>query len=114
MMATVYVVQVPQKRLADGRFVDVVDVSPASEYGALSDPLFPVLGASYYTQRDVHQVRKLLRDYGGDDCILAVGDPAAIGVSVALAAEMNQGKVNVLRWDKQRRRYLKMSFDLRS
>jgi len=113
-MAKVYVVQIPKRRdLESGRLVPVVDISPAATFGEFSSPLFPGTGVSFMTQNDVHEVRKRLKEYTDDDFILAVGDPAAIGLSMALAAEVNLGRVNVLRWDKKRRAYVNLKFDLK-
>jgi hypothetical protein len=113
-MAKVYVVQVPKRRdFETGRMVPVVDISAAGKFGEMTQPLFPSNGVSFYTQNDVHAVRKLLKEYCDDDSILAVGDPAAIGLSMALAAEVNLGRVNVLRWDKRRREYVNLKFDLK-
>lgn len=114
-MANVYLVQQPTRYDHDaGRRVNVHDISSASVFGEITSPLFPHFGASYLTQHDVHEVRKLLKDYSDDDCILALGDPAAIGLSIALASEINRGKFNVLRWDRNRSEYIKLSFDIRS
>lgn len=113
-MGKVYVVQHPKKFDREmQRHVPVYDISPASKFGELSPPLFPSHGVSYYTQNDVHEVRKLLRDFSDDDSILAVGDPAAIGLAIALASEVNRGVVSVLRWDRGRREYMQLKFDLK-
>lgn len=113
-MSQVYVVQEPKRRdVSTGRLVPAIDISPALKFGDLTTPLFPMHGLSFYTQNDVHQVRKLLKDYCDDDCILAAGDPAAIGLTIALAAEVNRGRVSILRWDKKRSEYLKLTFDLK-
>lgn len=113
-MGKVYVVQEPKKYDAETeRLVSLFDISPAERFGELTRPLFPSNGVSYYTQNDVHEVRKLLKEYGDDDNILAIGDPAAIGLTIALAADVNRGKVSVLRWDRRRREYLQLKFDLK-
>jgi len=114
-MNKVYLVQMPQKRVSPGsdRFADAVDVSPASEYGEITEPLFPRFGVSFYTHKDVHEVKRLLKDYDDSDYILAIGDPAAIGLACAIAAEMNNGTFNVLRWDKRRKAYVKLPFNIR-
>jgi len=114
-MSKVYLVQMPKRRnIVTGRMEDARDISSASEYGEITQPLFPRFGASYFTQTDVHEVRKQLRDFGDDDCLLLLGDPAAIGLAVSLAAEVNRGCYSVLRWDRDRRQYMKLSFNLRS
>jgi len=47
-----------------------------------------------------------------DDYILAVGDPLAIGAAVALAADMNEGRVKVLRFERFSKRYEPYQLDL--
>ncbi len=114
-MPKVYLVQQPSRYDQEkGRRVNIHDISSASIFGDITAPMFPHNGVSYLTQHDVHEVRRLLKDYSDEDCILCIGDPAAIGLSLALASEINRGKFNVLRWDRTRREYIKLSFDIRS
>ena len=49
-----------------------------------------------------------LRDFDDEDYILPVGDPVLIGLATALAAKANRGHVNLLRWDRQTRQYIKI------
>ena len=60
----------------------------------------------------VHKMRKNLQDFKSDDYILCTGDPAVIGLSTAIASDVTQGKFNLLKWDRQERRYYPLSFDL--
>lgn len=113
-MGKVYLVQMPT-RYNPVRKVreDARDVSPASVFGEITPPLFPQHGASYFTHDDVHMVRKQLKDFCDDDSILLLGDPAAMGLAVSIAAEINNGRYSVLRWDRARREYMRLSFNLR-
>lgn len=61
-------------------------------------------------------VRKLwgaLYQYGDADWIIAVGDPAAIGIACAIAAQVNGGRFNLLKWDRQEKRYYPVRVALR-
>jgi len=113
-MAKVYLVQMPPSRYnADIGRSEPVDISSAASFGDITKPLFPRNGVSFFTQIDVQEVRKLLKDYCDDDSILLMGDPAAIALTASLAAETNRGKYSVLRWDRPRRQYMRMTFDIR-
>ena len=44
--------------------------------------------------------------------MLLIGDPAIIGVCCAIAAEVNNRKFKVLKWDKREYRYYDIEIDL--
>jgi ABC-type sugar transport system substrate-binding protein len=46
------------------------------------------------------------------DYIVCIGDPAAIGIVCALAAQMNGGRFTVLKWDRQEHVYYPVHVDL--
>ena len=60
----------------------------------------------------VHKMRKNLRDFKEKDYILCTGDPAIIGLSTAIVSDITQGKFNLLKWDRQERRYYPLSLNL--
>jgi|TARA_R110000744_G_C18954423_1_gene516078 hypothetical protein len=60
----------------------------------------------------IHKMRKNLRDFKGTDYILCMGDPAIIGLSTAVVSDVTNGKFNLLKWDRQERRYYPLTFDL--
>jgi len=93
-MSTVYVVQESPK----------YSVLPASEYGELK-VLLPPGQIMLATAPTVSLLRKNLRDYSDDDFLLAMGDPIAIGLAVAIAANNNGGRVKMLKWDRRELRY---------
>jgi len=45
--------------------------------------------------------------------LLAIGDPAIIGVAFAIAADANSGRVNILKWDKIERLYYPVRLSIR-
>ena len=53
----------------------------------------------------IRKMRKNLQDFKSDDYILCTGDPAIIGLSTAIASDITQGKFNLLKWDRQEKRY---------
>jgi hypothetical protein len=53
-----------------------------------------------------------LRDFGDDDYILAVGDWILVGLAMAVAAQANDGRFNVLKWHRGDRRYYAVAVDM--
>jgi len=60
----------------------------------------------------VFKLRKLLQDYKPKDYLLLTGDPAIIGVACSIVSDITGGKYNLLKWDKQERRYYPIEIDL--
>jgi hypothetical protein len=59
-----------------------------------------------------NELRRKLSDFNDSDFLLLMGDPVAIGIAVAIAAYWNQGKVKMLKWDKQDKMYYPVSINL--
>ena len=47
-----------------------------------------------------------------DDYLLMVGDPAAIAAAGAVACMLNNGRMKLLKWDRQEMRYYVVEYDL--
>ena len=47
------------------------------------------------------------RNFRPQDYLILIGNPASIGIACAIASHMAGGDFNVLKWDKQERRYWK-------
>jgi hypothetical protein len=43
---------------------------------------------------------------------LCTGDPAVIGLSSAIVSDITQGKFNLLKWDRQEKKYYPLTIDL--
>lgn len=89
------------------------DLTPAAVYGQL-EVLINRNNIGIAAQPLVAELRHLLRDYTDEDYILAVGDPVAIGLAISVASEMNRGRVNILKWDRQTRKYISLNANTRS
>ena len=85
---TVYVVQESPK----------FNLLPAAEYGDLQT-LLPPGQVMMATAPTIRVLRDKLRSFSDSDFLLAIGDPIAIGMSVAIAAGFNSGKIRMLKWD---------------
>ena len=46
------------------------------------------------------------------DHLLLTGDPALIGVACSIVSDITNGKYNLLKWDKQERKYYPISINL--
>jgi hypothetical protein len=54
----------------------------------------------------IAELREKLKDYRDGDHLLLVGNPVLIGLSVALAADFNEGRVSLLQWSGKDQRYI--------
>ena len=88
-----------------GELVPKFDVGPAMEYGHLEYLLSPT-ASPFRPQTILGELHSKLRDFNSDDHLLLIGNPVIIGMSVAIAAEYNDGDVNVLQWNGREGKYL--------
>jgi hypothetical protein len=109
MMPKVYCVTEPIT-YKDGRPEPLFDVSPAAQYGEI------VFLAKHNVNMFasvpmVRYFREQLKDFSDEDCILPVGDPVTIAAVAAIAADINEGKFKILKWDKKQRQYFVIEID---
>jgi hypothetical protein len=96
---SVFVVQQPKP----GKQGFTYDISPALEFG---QPVF-VFEATEQPGLtpgpSLHKVRRLMANFSDKDYILwAGGDPFGLAVVTSVALEINQGRLNFLRWERER------------
>jgi len=60
----------------------------------------------------IFKLRKSLKDFTTEDYLLLTGDPAIIGVACSIVSDMTNGKYNLLKWDKQERKYYPIEINL--
>ena len=60
----------------------------------------------------VFELRRLLKDYTSKDYLLLSGDPSVIGIAVAIVSDINNGRFNLLKWDRQEKVYYPLEIDL--
>ena len=105
----VYVIQdVPGSKIGAPK----INIIGATQFGQLK-VLLPensqiILSPSYV----VTTLRSKLKDYTSKDYLLLTGDPAIIGVACSIVSDITNGKYNLLKWDKQERRYYPVEIDL--
>ena len=108
-----------------GSIVYVIQDVPGSKIGT---PKINIIGATQFGQLKVllpensqiilspnyviTTLRNKLKDYTSKDYLLLTGDPAIIGVACSIVSDTTNGKYNLLKWDKQERRYYPVEIDL--
>ena len=60
----------------------------------------------------IFELRRLLKNYTSKDFLLLSGDPAVIGLACAIASDINSGKFNLLKWDRQEKVYYPLEINL--
>ena len=89
-----------------------INIIGATEYGQLKF-LLPELAQIIFSPGPlIIKLRRLLKDFKSKDHLLLTGDPAIIGVACSIVSDMTNGKYNLLKWDKQERRYYSIRIDL--
>ena len=84
----------------------------ASQYGTFKF-LLPELSQIIFSPGPlIMKLRQGLKNYGPKDYLLLTGDPAIIGVACSIVSDITNGKYNVLKWDKQERRYYSIEINL--
>ena len=109
MKNKVYVIQdVPGTR--EGR--PKINIIGASQFGDLKVLLPENAQIILSSGPLVFKLKKLLKDYTQEDYLLLTGDPAIIGVACSIVSDITNGKYNVLKWDKQERKYYPIEINL--
>ena len=107
--STVYVIQ-EIAGTKDGR--PKINIMGASQYGSFKF-LLPELSQIIFSPGPlIIKLRQGLKDYRSKDYLLLTGDPAIIGVACSIVSDITNGKYNVLKWDKQERRYYPIAINL--
>jgi len=105
--------------------VYVIQEIPGTQAG---NPKINIMGASQYGQFKfllpefsqiifspgplIFKLREGLKNYKTKDYLLLTGDPAIIGVACSIVSDITHGKYNVLKWDKQERKYYPIEINL--
>ena len=107
--STVYVIQ-EIAGTREGR--PKINIMGASQYGSFKF-LLPEMSQIIFSPGPlIMKLRQGLKDYRSNDYLLLTGDPAIIGVACSIASDITNGKYNVLKWDKQERRYYPIMINL--
>lgn len=106
----VFAVQQPTK-WSHGRPVPSMDLAPAETFGDVRFLLHPAQNP--FNEPDLPQIiRHALRAAAFDhhDYLLLVGNPILIGVTAAVAADLNDGRLRMLQWQREGGHYEPVEF----
>ena len=105
----VYVIQeIPGTKEGNPR----INLMGASKYGEFKF-LLPELSQIIFSPGPlIYKLRSLLKNFREEDYLLLTGDPAIIGVACSIVSDMTNGKYNLLKWDKQERKYYPIKINL--
>ena len=107
--ATVYVVQeIPGSKAGTPK----INIMGASQYGQFKF-LLPELSQMIFSPGPlIFKLRNGLKKFNAKDYLLLTGDPAIIGVACSIVSDITNGKYNLLKWDRQERRYYPIKINL--
>ena len=89
-----------------------INIIGASQYGKLNF-LLPELSQIIFSPGPlIFKLREKLKNFSQIDYLLLTGDPAIIGVACSIVSDMTNGKFNLLKWDKQERKYYPIEINL--
>ena len=106
---TVYVVQeIAGTREGRPKF----NIMGAAEYGKLKFLLDERSQMIFSPGPLIFKLKNLVKDFKPTDYLLLTGDPAIIGVVCSLVSDTTNGRYNLLKWDRQEKRYYPIEIDL--
>ena len=89
-----------------------INIMGASKYGEFKF-LLPEFSQMIFSPGPlIYKLRQGLKNFKVDDYLLLTGDPAIIGVACSIVSDITNGKYNVLKWDKQERKYYPIEINL--
>ena len=107
--STVYVIQhIPGTQAGNPK----INIMGASHYGQFKF-LLPEFSQIIFSPGPlIYKLRQGLKNYKTRDYLLLTGDPAIIGVACSIVSDITHGKYNVLKWDKQERKYYPIEINI--
>ena len=89
-----------------------INIMGAAEYGTFKF-LLPELSQIIFSPGPlIFKLRKGLKNYSQKDFLLLTGDPAIIIVAGSIVSDMTNGKYQLLKWDRQERKYYPIQINL--
>ena len=108
-LPTVYVIQ-EIAGTPEGR--PKINIMGAAQFGTFKF-LLPELSQIIFSPGPlIFKLRKGLQNYKPTDFLLLTGDPAIIGVACSIVSDITNGKYQLLKWDKQERKYYSIKINL--
>ena len=89
-----------------------INIMGASNYGQFKF-LLPEFSQIIFSPGPlVYKLRQGLKEFKKKDFLLLTGDPAIIGVACSIVSDITNGKYNLLKWDRQERKYYPIKINL--
>jgi len=89
-----------------------INIMGASQYGQFKF-LLPEFSQMIFSPGPlIFKLRQGLKKFTTKDYLLLTGDPAIIGVACSIVSDITSGKYNLLKWDKQERKYYPIKINL--
>ena len=88
------------------------NIMGASEYGNLKFLLDERSQMIFSPGPLIFKLKNLVKDFKPTDYLLLTGDPAIIGVVCCLVSDLTNGKFNLLKWDRQEKKYYPIEIDV--
>ena len=108
----VYVIQEIAGTKAGNPKINIIGASTYSSSGKFKF-LLPEFSQIIFSPGPlVYKLRQGLKDFTTKDYLLLTGDPAIIGVACSIVSDITNGKYNLLKWDKQERKYYPIEINL--
>jgi len=85
---------------------------PARSFGSFKVMLPEGMQIGFSGGQVAAKLKLELSEYNDDDYLLLIGDPIIIGIAVAVAGFWNNGKVKLLKWDRQEKVYYPVEIKL--
>ena len=106
---TVYVIQeIAGTRAGNPK----INIMGAANYGQFKF-LLPEFSQMIFSPGPlIYKLRQGLKDYKKKAFLLLTGDPAIIGVACSIVSDITSGTWNLLKWDKQERKYYSIAINL--
>ena len=107
--AIVYVIQeIPGTR--EGR--PKINIMGAQKYGEIKVLLKEDAQIIFSPGPVMFSLKQKLKDFKEGDYLLLTGDPAIIVLAGIIAHDITNGKINLLKWDRQERMYYPIKINL--
>ena len=107
--STIYVIQeIPGTQAGNPK----INIMGASQYGQFKF-LLPEFSQMIFSPGPlIFKLKTLVKNFKPTDYLLLTGDPAIIGVVCSLVSDTTNGRYNLLKWDRQEKRYYPIEIDL--
>ena len=92
-----------------------INIMGAAAYSTTNDFIFllPEFSQMIFSPGPlIFKLRKGLKNFTKEDYLLLTGDPAIIGVACSIVSDITHGRFNLLKWDKQERKYYPIEINL--